>query len=230
MSYINTRTKKDQLLEDISNLGGKRTFKEWSEILMCKPYDVSNAVYGDQKFKDRYIQLVRYRPLHKMPIKEILQKLKASGKEKMTCEEMVEVLGYTNDQVRSLIVRNASIKKYYTRVGDKRYKEVLEKFSKDWIGFPRYINDWVILTGLDRAEITNYAKRLEKHFDSPIIVYETKIRMEEIKKMAGQLTLTEWSERFEVSISAMHHFFSRKSLHHLRKNPPEDLVSFKRIP
>lgn len=219
MSYINTRTKKDITLEKMANLGGKRTTREWAKSLNVDVKDISNALYTEPELQKKYIIKERNRSVHKMPIQEIINKLKANGVERLTCEEMAKVTGYRKSQIRSLL-KHPEIKKYYTRVEIIKDEEILSKFYPHWFGKPRFITDWAILTGLDTSTIRRKRNLIEDVYGD-VLLDKTKWRVQEIHKKAGQLTLTEWSEYFGIDITAMHHFFTRKRLHHLRKNPPE---------
>lgn len=218
--WINTRTKKDATLEKMRDLGGRRTTKEWAEILGLEVKDISNALYSDPELQEKYIIKVRNRKYHKMPVKEIIGKLKESGKERMTCEEMAKITGFAIEQIRSLIAKYPSIKKLYVRQMDLKDEVIISKFSEHWFGQPRFVKDWSVLTGLDTTTIRNKKNMLAEHFGREILVDKTEWRINEIKRMAGEKTLTEWSEHFEIDITAMHHFFTRKNLHHFRKNPP----------
>lgn len=218
--WINTKTKKDITLEKMANLGGKRPTREWADILGIEVKDISNALYSEPELKEKYIVKIRNRSVYKMPIKDIVKSLENS-KKKLTCDEMAEVTGYTKEQMRGMITKHPEIKKFYIRKIDLDDDEVIAKFSEHWFGQPRFLSDWAVLTNLDTSTIRRKESLLINYFGGDVIIEKSEWRINEIKRLSGQLTLTQWSEYFEIDITAMHHFFTRKRLHHLRKNPPE---------
>lgn len=218
MSYINKQTKKDYILSLLAGKTGRKSYREWAKELGVKAYEVSNALYNNPDLQKRYITLERNRVVHKMPLKEILGKLAPYAPRSLTCKEMATILGYTEEQIRSLL-RYPEIAGYYIRKSNAQWEDVKAKISEHYLGEARFLSDWVSLTGYKAPQLLRWNEEIKQTFGD-ILLDKTEWRISEINRLAGQLTLTEWSEYFGIDITAMHHFFTRKNLHHLRRNPP----------
>lgn len=225
--YLNTRTKADYIREKIQEIGGWRSYKEWSEILNAKEYEIRNALYHHPKLRTRYIYLTRNRSVWRWDIDHIRKVMEETFAERgiLTAKEWGKVLGFTPEQFRSIISNNPDLKKYYTVQHEIRKKELIEAIEKHWFGSPRFLSDWVHLTGYSSSSIRNWQDELNEYFGTDIFVYETDWRIQEIKNHPQEKTLTEWSKYFDLEISAMHHFFTRKNLHPYRKNCPKKYLA-----
>lgn len=206
------------------SVGSLLTVKQWASLLGRRYADVSNAI---AKHEDLKLHIKRERPpkqFAKFPIEEFRKKMDTYS-EKKTVSQWAQILGITSDGFRHLLRSYPDLEKYRIKNSDLTFKSDLEVIDRVFDGTLKRIKEWEDILG----HKIYYPDKLETKFGKKLFFYpDTESRITEIKESEPH-TLTYWSDRWGISISAACHFVNRNGLRHLLRKPTIEERAFKKL-